>query len=281
MLRLGVLDTPTRTRLSELATGADVNVVVGQALGDPERDAGWHLVLTAVAALGDADVVLNDSAALTEMWNGRLRVYAANLAAGRRAPRRQQAILADPDAMWPTTARRILARLSVAMGPLALRADHIGSTSVLGLPAKDLIDLQVVVPTLPDTAAAAAHALDAGLVAVRGGNFYAIDRHDRQHPVSILVDADPGRPVNVHIHPATSPVWREMLLFRDWLRGDPAHRQEYLRFKRDLAAWPNRDVNDYSRDKRSWVNHAVNRAEHWAHTTGWEIEPPRHHCLGG
>jgi len=78
------------------------------------------------------------------------------------------------------------------MGALALSVDHIGSTSVPGLLAKDLIDLQVVVLTLPDTITAAAHALDAGLVAVRDGNFYAIDRHDRQHPVRILVDADPA-----------------------------------------------------------------------------------------
>ena len=59
-------------------------MVVGQAFGTPERDARWHLVLTTVAAPADADVIVDNSAALTQTWNSRLRVYAHNLTAGRR-----------------------------------------------------------------------------------------------------------------------------------------------------------------------------------------------------
>src|SRR5512142_986207 len=46
---------------------------------------------------------------------------------------------------WPEEFRIIAARLRQGLGPLALRIDHIGSTSVRGLAAKDVIDLQITV----------------------------------------------------------------------------------------------------------------------------------------
>lgn len=74
--------------------------------------------------------------------------FEANLRTGRRAPRRQQAVLADPDAIWPRQARRLIDRLLLSVAAMIIRVDHIGSTSVPGLPAKQLIDIQVVVADL-------------------------------------------------------------------------------------------------------------------------------------
>src|SRR3954451_7683413 len=49
---------------------------------------------------------------------------------------------------WPVEFERIAAELERALGPLALRVDHVGSTAVPGLSAKDVIDVQVVVRAL-------------------------------------------------------------------------------------------------------------------------------------
>lgn len=49
---------------------------------------------------------------------------------------------------WPEEFRRVAATIRRALGPRALRIDHIGSTSVPGLPAKDVIDIQVAVAAL-------------------------------------------------------------------------------------------------------------------------------------
>jgi GrpB-like predicted nucleotidyltransferase (UPF0157 family) len=54
-------------------------------------------------------------------------------------------ILAGPDARRSDDAARLVERVHAAVGGLALRIDHIGSTSVPGLRAKDLIDIQVTV----------------------------------------------------------------------------------------------------------------------------------------
>ena len=149
---------------------------------------------------------------------------------GRRA---RVARLVGPDPTWPDQAARLIARVRHALGDHVLRVDHIGSTSVPGLPAKDLVDVQVTVPDLAVAADAAASAPIAGLVDV--GEWDAPDRTGVRFSERVLVDADPGRPATVNLRPVGDPVWREVLLFRDWLRADPSHRDAYLAEKRRLA----------------------------------------------
>ncbi len=96
-----------------------------------------------------------------------------------------------------------------------------------------------------------------------------VDRYGIAHPEEVVVDADPGRPVNVNIRPVGAPIWRETLLFRDWLRAQPAARREYAAVKQELAARPGRDVDDYGSDKFPWISAAARRAEEWAAATIW------------
>jgi GrpB-like predicted nucleotidyltransferase (UPF0157 family) len=186
------------------------------------------------------------------LWGDRLVPFEVNLRTGRRAPRRQQALLVDPGTTWLNQARRLIARLRDAVGCSIIRVDHIGSTSVPGLPAKELIDIQVVVDDLAtaDPVAQAAHR--AGFVHVPG-SWFGTDRHGADHPEEVVVDADPGRPVNVNIRPVSAPIWCETLLLRDWLRAHGDERDSYGAMKRGLSQRPDRDVNDYSEDKMPWI----------------------------
>jgi dephospho-CoA kinase len=146
--------------------------------------------------------------------------------------------------------------------------DHIGSTAVPGLPAKQLIDIQVVVASLDAAAQLAGDARRAGFVPVPERCF-GLDRHGAKHPEEVVVDADPGRPVNINVRPADAPVWRETLLFRDWLRAHDAERDGYAALKRDLAGQPGQHVDDYSAAKMPWISAALGRAAEWAAATGW------------
>ena len=56
---------------------------------------------------------------------------------------------------WPSEFQAIAASLRQTLGELALRIDHIGSTSVPGLPAKDVIDIQITVSALDEGVVAA------------------------------------------------------------------------------------------------------------------------------
>jgi dephospho-CoA kinase len=229
---------------------------------------GLHFVIAAGSGAA-ADASADETAGgIDRLWADRVVPFEANLRAGRRAPRRQYAVLADPDPTWPGQARRLIERLRFSAGGLIIRVDHIGSTSVPGLPAKQLIDIQAVVADLAVAAQVAGAARRAGFVHVPG-QWFGTDRHGMDHPEEVVVDADPGRPVNINIRPVGEPVWRETLLLRDWLSAHDQERDAYAAMKRELAQRPGHDVNDYGRDKMPWISAALSRAGHWAAATGW------------
>jgi dephospho-CoA kinase len=141
---------------------------------------GLNLVVGVVgrsgpSALGpDVDVWLDGTSparqvrAVETLWTDRLLPLEANLRLGRRARRRMGAVLVDPDPTWPDQAARLIGRLDHAIGRSAIRVDHIGSTSIPGLPAKDLVDIQVTVTDLSTARDAAERARTAGFVLVAG-----------------------------------------------------------------------------------------------------------------
>jgi dephospho-CoA kinase len=225
--------------------------ITAQATDAQRRDA-------ADALLVNDGSVADLHAAVDALWRDRLVPFEANLRAGRPATRRRAAQLAEPDPTWPTQAARLVARLSAAAGGRALRIDHIGPTAVPDLPAEDVIDLQAVVADL-DAAAAVADAAPAAGVVRAPGRWYGTDRRGGEHEEIVVVDADPGRAVNVRLRPAGGPVWRDALLLRDWLRANPAARREYAAVRREPAG----------RDEPAWIAAAQDRAEAWAAATGW------------
>jgi dephospho-CoA kinase len=225
----------------------------------------------------DADVTIggdeHDRECATEtLWRSRILPFEANVRLRTRAPRARWPALTDAHSSWTADAARLVPRLRCGIGDHALRIDHIGSTSIPALPAKDLVDIQVVVRNLAAAHAAAARAREAGFVPV-DGDWYGEDRSGVHHPEAVAVDADPGRPVNVNFRPVAAPVWREALLFRDWLRHHYDERDAYAAMKRTLVA-DKLHVDRYSEDKMPWIRAALGRAESWAATCGWSPGQP-------
>ena len=212
-----------------------------------------------ISSTSDADALAGD----------RLVPWAIRWHQGRRAPRARIAVLTDPDASWAPTAARLIARLRThtAETPV-VRIDHIGSTSVPGLPAKDLIDIQIIVRNDDVARRVADAATNAGFVHV-AGDWFGKDRDGTLHLEQVCVDADPARPANINIRSVTRPVARDALLFRDWLRADSAGRDRFLAVKAALAG---RDVDEYSDRKEPAISAALQEAELWASATGWALE---------
>ncbi|GAA5141464.1 dephospho-CoA kinase [Pseudonocardia adelaidensis] len=210
-------------------------------------------------------------AAVDALWERRLVPFEANLrqrrAASAGAPR-----LVGPDPEWPAAAARLRARVAAAVGERGRGVAHIGSTAVPGLPAKDVIDLQLGVDSLADADAVRDVLQDAGFPWHPG-----ID-HDNPKPPGSPVwpkrlhgSADPCRVVNLHVREVGSPGWRYALLFRDWLRADAAARAEYLAIKRMAAERyaGDADADRYVEVKEPWFDAASERAERWAATSAW------------
>ncbi|MBB4912468.1 dephospho-CoA kinase [Actinophytocola algeriensis] len=271
-----VVDAPEEERVHR--------VVRDRGMSEQDARARIKAQATEEARRAAADVWLDNGgspdevlAVVDALWADRLVRYEANVRLHRRAkvgtPR-----LADPDPTWPAQADRLRARIAMAAGDLARRVDHIGSTSVPGLPAKDVIDLQITVAALAD-----ADALADNLAAAGFPKLAWVD-HDNPKPYAPDVEqwrkryhaaADPGRHANVHLRVEGSPGWRYALLFPDWLRANPAERDAYLATKKDLAARfaTDDDTDNYAEAKETWFDAAGSRAEEWAERTGWQPTP--------
>lgn len=235
--------------------------------------------------LAAADVVLENSgsvdallAHVDRLWTERLVPFADNVRRGVRAPRAGSAVLSPPQADWAAQAARLGARILAAAPDDILSVDHIGSTAVPGLAAKDVIDLQVTVAGL-DVADRIAPLLSAaGFPAVQGANFdtpkaSAPDRADWEK--RFHANADPGRAVNLHVRPAGSSGWRYALLFRDWLRSDPQVAALYAEHKRALTEQfaETKGTHAYAEAKEPWFTDVARpRMDAWAAHTGWQ--PP-------
>jgi GrpB-like predicted nucleotidyltransferase (UPF0157 family) len=182
-------------------------------------------------------------------------------------------VIAEYDPEWPRGGAECGAAVLAAGNGVVLRVDHIGSTSIAGMAAKNVIDLQAIVEDLD----AAAAALEAPLVALG----YERLPYEHDH-VPAGSDDDPerwvkrlfsrrnatGPSVNLHVRLVGSPNARLALLFRDWFR---AHREvvpAYAAFKRTLAAEMN-DVGAYSDVKDPVVDLIIAIAEPWATASGW------------
>lgn len=178
---------------------------------------------------------------------------------------------------WPDEFQQLGATLRQALGLLALRIDHIGSTSVPGLGAKDVIDVQVTVAALsPEelltTAfSAAGRPLRPGLL---GDHRPAGDhRPDAEWQKRYCPELPGGRRVHIHVRAAGAANQRYALLFRDYLRSDLLAAGSYDQIKRELARLHPSDADAYYAVKDPACDLIMAAAERWAVATYWKPSP--------
>lgn len=182
--------------------------------------------------------------------------------------------IVDYDERWPQEFARLATELRNALGDLAPRIDHIGSTSVPGLAAKDLIDIQVTVAQLDG-------AVTNALAAIGYTEHTGITA-DHRPPRATGPDSDwekrlfapPAgqRPTNLHVRIAGRANQRYALLFRDYLRDHPAAADAYAELKRRLARWMP-DTGTYADVKDPACDLIMCAAEAWAVLIGWAPGP--------
>ena len=244
------------------------SIRIHRAVEPTEEIAAAHHLVVSVGLPPSpwSDISIASTAEAGQLTEHRLVPWVSRWQGGQRAPRAQVALLSEPDPLRCASARRLIGRLRTQTKALrVLRIDHIGSTSVKGLAAKDLIDIQVMVRSDDDALAVAEASTDAAFVHV-AGEWCGKDRDGTLHPEQVCVDADPERPVNVNIRSADRPVGRDALLFRDWLRANPDAQARYLAVKRHLVG---RQIDSYGEGKEPFISAALRAADTWATDTGW------------
>jgi GrpB-like predicted nucleotidyltransferase (UPF0157 family) len=182
-------------------------------------------------------------------------------------------VVVDYDPDWPRRAVALVEQLATVLGDTARRVEHIGSTAIPGMAAKDVLDMQVSVDDLDLAAAAFEEPL-------RSLGFERAPYEHDHVPAGSSDDPElwckrywsrrgsERGDVNLHVRTVGSPNERLALLFRDWFRTHPSAIPAYAAFKRALAgAVPHADV--YSEVKDPVVDLVITIAETWAKHTSW------------
>jgi GrpB-like predicted nucleotidyltransferase (UPF0157 family) len=165
--------------------------------------------------------------------------------------REQRAVeIVNYDPTWPHKFAAHAGRVHAALGPAALRVEHIGSTSVPGLAAKPIVDMLVVVPDSADEEQYIPAMIAAGYeLRVREPEFH-------EHRMF----RTPGRDVHLHFYSMGAPEIERYLLFRDRLRAVAEDRELYEEVKRELAKHLWGDINDYADAKSATVERIISAA---------------------
>ncbi len=198
-----------------------------------------------------------------ELWQDRILPFAHNVQAGETVSPKPELVPYDPT--WPAQAQRIVKRIQTACGAKTLRVDHVGSTAVPGLEAKDVIDMQITVASLEiadeiaDALTAAGYPRVAHITTDVPHTADTALWHKRFHGA-----ADPGRPTNVHVRVDGWPNQQFALLFRGWMIANVGEQAAYLAIKRDALS-----AQDYADAKEPWLADAYARAWKWADATKW------------
>lgn len=268
-----IVDAPVATRVARLTESRRM----------PEADAVARMAHQATddQRRAAADVVIDNSGpqeqlheTIDRLWHERLVPFDDNLRHGRRFRRADLPILVPYDERWPATAERIIRRICRVLGEAVPELEHVGSTSVPGLPARDVIDIQLGVP---DLRAADDPAFVSALTAL---GFPRSEGNAMDYPKDLLPDpslwikrfhgsSDPGRIVHLHIRELGSAGWQYALLYRDWLRADASARDDYLAEKERLIAECSTG-EEYRELKEPWFNAVWTRMQSWAQRTGWQ-----------
>jgi GrpB-like predicted nucleotidyltransferase (UPF0157 family) len=158
--------------------------------------------------------------------------------------------LAPHTELWHQLFAEEEARLREAIGEHVVAIEHVGSTAICGLPAKPIIDIAAAVREAVD-AQACVRLLENIGYEYRGesgiaGRYYFVKGEPRTH--------------HLHMVESGSDLWRDHLLFRDYLRRHQEVAEEYERLKRDLAIKYESDRGAYTEGKSRFIGEVLKRA---------------------
>ncbi len=159
-------------------------------------------------------------------------------------------VVVDHDQEWPNRYGLVQERVRAALGPSALRVEHIGSTSVPGLAAKPIIDVLVTVQDVEDEPAFVPLLERAGFML-------------RVRELEHRMFRTPARDVHIHLYEPDHEAVNAYLDLRDWLRVDADDRALYERTKRLLATRTWTDMNKYADGKTDVIKAILGRARAW------------------
>ena len=150
------------------------------------------------------------------------------------------------DPQWDQDFLRLRDRIQAALGDPAVQIEHVGSTSVPGLSAKPIIDMDIVIE---DSSALAAAVAALGAAGWR----HEGDRGIPGREAFRYEGAEPLPAHHLYVCPRSSAELKRHLAFRDYLRAHPEAVREYGRVKEEGAALYPYDIDSYIEYKTPFI----------------------------
>ncbi len=160
-------------------------------------------------------------------------------------------IIEDYDPSWPKSFEAIRARIAPPLSNFATAIEHIGSTSVPGLAAKPIIDIDVLLRSANNLSLAIA-ALERlgyqhqGTLGIAGRDAFVAPAHDVRH--------------HLYVCSPDAFEFQRHVTFRDYLRRHPNDADEYARLKRNLSGRFSIDREAYTEAKTEFIEGILRRA---------------------
>ncbi len=185
------------------------------------------------------------------------------------------------DKHWVTEFERLKKELSVILNSFQLSIEHIGSTSVPGLAAKNVIDILVGIKEKSqfdlinnelglNDSYIYYKALEAELpnrrlfVRLKDGissdKFGKVFYHQEKIP---HVEVNQSRIANVHIVEKDSSEWLRHIAFREYLKAHEGVRNEYTKIKVSLSQKNWKHGMEYNAEKKSFIKREEKNAVEW------------------
>lgn len=197
----------------------------------------------------------------------------------------QSIVISDPRPDWAADYRAIANHLrglfnprpvsgTTPTSPGVVRIDHIGSTAVTGLAAKDVIDVQITVCELADQTVIE-RLTQAGYQRrddIRFDNLVGLASDDPALAKHYLTQPPDRRAAHIHVREQGRLNQIYPLLFRDYLRAEPTTRAAYAKVKRALAARFADDPSAYYAIKDPYMDTVYQAACLWRDAVGWQVD---------
>ena len=184
---------------------------------------------------------------------------------GERPKRR--VVVVEYDEEWPAAFERVRRVVAEALGEIAVGIEHVGSTSVPGLAAKPIIDIDVIVRSAAEVQVAIERLAAIGYV--HHGDLGIAGREAFRHP-RVGPDGEPMPEQHLYVCQADGEEVRRHLAFRDYLRRHAEAKERYAEVKREGARLHAEDRDAYQEYKSALVSELLAEAlvEYGAAQTG-------------
>ncbi len=158
-------------------------------------------------------------------------------------------IVQDYDPCWPQVFEDLRSPIQNALSDICLSIEHVGSTAVPGLPAKPVVDIDVVVRATD---------LEKGISGlgslgyIHRGNLGIAERHAFNQPAGLPKH-------HAYLCPEGSTALANHLAVRDYLRANDSAVREYGALKKRLAAQYPNDIDSYVEGKTNFLVSILNQ----------------------